>query len=225
MHRPVNITGACNAPVQNCQVGSPRGPHSPRILPTPCISRIMLSQFYLSNLKSTEQFGWHIGQIVQAPTFIALGGEMGSGKTTLVQAIAKGLLVDELVTSPTFVMINEYHSGRLPLYHLDFYRLLDLPNSQGIPFDLLSAQLDEISKTQAVVIIEWASIFADQFGQDLVNLSENGYLSLELRADPHNDQARLVKFKPVGQKDQSVFRLADDLCKLSKELLEKKFAD
>ncbi len=119
-------------------------------------------------------------------------------------------------------MINEYHSGRLPLYHLDFYRLLDLPTNQRVTFDLLNAQLDEILQTEAVVIVEWADVIANQFGQDLGKLSENGCLSLELTVDPHNDQARLVKLESIGKKDQYVFSLADDLCKLSKELLVEK---
>jgi tRNA threonylcarbamoyl adenosine modification protein YjeE len=202
---------------------------------------MVFSQFYLGNLKATEQFGWNIGQIVQGQTLIALCGNIGSGKTTLVQAIAKGLQVEELVTSPTFVMINEYYSGRLPLCHIDCYRFLDLSEQrqgsadledlskqQAITFDFLSAQLNEILNTEAVVIIEWANIIANQFGQNLEDLSENGYLSLELMVDPNNDQARLAKLKAIGQKnqstvkEQSVFRFSQDLCKMSKELLAEK---
>lgn len=185
----------------------------------------MQAKFYLANIDVTRTFGQNIGQIVEPETVIALSGQLGSGKTTLVQAIAKGLQVEELVVSPTFVMINEYHSGRLPLYHLDLYRFLDRSTSKEIQasnelsISFLISQLEEILQTKAVVIIEWAQVLLEQFGLDLNNLCQSGYLSLALQADPGNDQSRMVAMTVTGKKDQRCHILFSNLCGLSKKFL------
>jgi hypothetical protein len=83
---------------------------------------------------------------------------MGAGKTTLVQDVARALGVKELVNSPTFTMLNEYHSGRLPLYHLDLYRLSE-QNGAGAA-DLLLAEMDEFIHSPMVAMIEWAELIS-----------------------------------------------------------------
>ena len=186
---------------------------------------ILQKKFNLENLDATYSFGQNIGQIIQSETLIALNGELGSGKTTLTQAIAKGLQIEELVVSPTFVMINEYHSGRLPLYHLDLYRFFDQSASKVIhdtdepSISFLLSQLEEITQTKSVVIIEWAQILWNQFGIDLNNLCQNGYLSLDLKANSDNDQLRIATLTTTGKKDQRYDLLFSDLCELSKRFL------
>lgn len=81
---------------------------------------------------------------------------MGAGKTTLVQGLAQSLGVTETVSSPTFTMLNEYHSGRMPLYHLDLYRLSE--DSQSIS-DLLATELDQFIDQKMIAVIEWADLF------------------------------------------------------------------
>jgi len=185
----------------------------------------MQAKFYLPDIDATRTFGYHISQIVKPDTVIALSGEMGSGKTTLTQAIAKGLDIQELVVSPTFVMINEYHSGRLPLCHLDLYRFLDQSAGKKISehdepsISFLVSQLEEILQTGALTIIEWAPILEDQFGLDLNDLCKNGYLSLDMQTDPNNDQCRSVTVSTTGKKEQLCHLLFSDLCGLSKKFL------
>lgn len=176
------------------------------------------AKFHLARLESTQKFGQSIGQMVEAHTLLALAGEIGSGKTTLVKAIAKALGVVETVTSPTFVMLNEYRTGRLPLYHLDLYRLYEESN-EIIPFDLITGQLDEILNTKSIIIIEWANIFLNGYGQELNKLTENGYLSLSLEADKQDDQARILTVNHVGEISKTSFFLFEKLCKLSKDIL------
>ena len=176
------------------------------------------AKFHLAHLESTQKLGQSIGQMLEARTLLALAGEIGSGKTTLVKAIAKALGVVETVTSPTFVMLNEYRTGRLPLYHLDLYRLYEESN-EIIPFDLITGQLDEILNTKSIVIIEWANIFLDGYGQELDNLAENGCLSLSLQADKEDDQARILSINHTGQTNKTSFFLFEKLCKLSKDIL------
>lgn len=77
----------------------------------------------LRNAQSTQDLGYLLGKHLPPGSVLLLLGNLGSGKTTLVQGIGKGLNISEPIVSPTFTLINEYLSGRLPLYHLDLYRL------------------------------------------------------------------------------------------------------
>jgi tRNA threonylcarbamoyladenosine biosynthesis protein TsaE len=98
----------------------------------------------------TRQLGQKIGTLIKRPLIIALAGDLGSGKTALVQGLAKGLEVPDgyYITSPTFTLINEY-PGRLSLVHVDLYRLESID-------DLEDVGLDEMLCGQAVIAIEWA---------------------------------------------------------------------
>lgn len=77
----------------------------------------------LKNLEETQNLGYLLGKSLPAGSTILLSGELGTGKTSLVQGIGKGLGIQEAIVSPTFTLVNEYLDGRLPLYHLDLYRL------------------------------------------------------------------------------------------------------
>jgi tRNA threonylcarbamoyladenosine biosynthesis protein TsaE len=98
----------------------------------------------------TEEFGLLLGGLVRAGDIICLDGDLGAGKTTLTQAIAKGLDVpaDPPVTSPSFTIFQEYR-GRIPLYHFDLYRLTG-------PDDVLAMGLDEYFYLSGCAVIEWA---------------------------------------------------------------------
>lgn len=103
--------------------------------------------------KSPEQtlyWGKLLGMLLQRGDVVALIGELGSGKTTLTQGIADGLGVGKecYITSPTFTIINEY-KGRLPVYHLDFYRI-DLPS------EVENLGIEEYFQNDGVAIVEWA---------------------------------------------------------------------
>ena len=77
----------------------------------------------LSNPQDTQRFGCLLGEHLSPGSTLLLLGDLGAGKTTLVQGIGRGLGIDEPIVSPTFTLVNEYLDGRLPLYHLDLYRL------------------------------------------------------------------------------------------------------
>ncbi|MGB5986418.1 MAG: tRNA (adenosine(37)-N6)-threonylcarbamoyltransferase complex ATPase subunit type 1 TsaE [Desulfobacterales bacterium] len=100
---------------------------------------------------TTRRLGYLLGRSASEGTVLALGGELGAGKTTLVQGLARGLEVPEeyYITSPTFTLINEY-PGRRVLYHVDLYRL-------GDPDEALEIGLEEIlAEGSGIVAIEWA---------------------------------------------------------------------
>ena len=103
----------------------------------------------LATLQLTELLGTVLGKTVGPGDIITLGGTLGAGKTTLTQAIGHGLGVapDIYITSPTFTLLHEYH-GRLPLYHMDFYRL-------GSEDEIESAGLLEYLYGQGLTVIEW----------------------------------------------------------------------
>ena len=175
------------------------------------------AELYLANLASTQKFGQYIGQIIPPNTILTLSGEIGSGKTTLVKSIAKALHIEETVTSPTFVMMNEYHSGRLPLYHLDLYRLIDQSDKE-IPLNLLNSQLEEVLNTNSVIFIEWAKVLSNHYQEDLSNLSNNGFLDLNLAAPKDNNESRILTLTLFGKSPSTAFSLFADLANCQKIL-------
>jgi tRNA threonylcarbamoyladenosine biosynthesis protein TsaE len=99
--------------------------------------------------KETASLGRRLGRLLGPRTVLALRGDLGAGKTTFVQGLARGLGVKEdHVVSPTFVLVREYR-GKLPLYHIDLYRL-----SPGREVELLG--LDEYLEGEGVCAVEWA---------------------------------------------------------------------
>ena len=107
-------------------------------------------QITTHSVAETQQLGQTLGAGIHQAIIIALTGDLGSGKTTFVQGLAKGLDVSEkyYITSPTFTLINEY-PGRHPLFHVDLYRVEHSP-------ELKEIGLDEILQENAVIAIEWA---------------------------------------------------------------------
>ncbi len=101
------------------------------------------------NLDETHAIGIGIGSVLTSKAIITLDGDLGSGKTSFVQGLAKGLSVPEnyYITSPTYNIINEY-PGRHTLYHMDLYRISN-------PEELYDIGLDEIIEDEGIIAIEW----------------------------------------------------------------------
>jgi tRNA threonylcarbamoyladenosine biosynthesis protein TsaE len=106
----------------------------------------------LADERATAQLGERIAAGLTARDVVALVGPLGAGKTRLAQAIAAALGVTDDVTSPTYVLINEYPSDRLPVYHFDFYRLRDED-------ELLELGPDEYFEGPGVTLVEWGDRF------------------------------------------------------------------
>jgi tRNA threonylcarbamoyladenosine biosynthesis protein TsaE len=109
----------------------------------------------LPTLADTLAFGRLLGQFSQPGDVICLDGDLGAGKTTLTQAIALGLEVpaNDYVTSPSFAILHEYQ-GRMPLYHMDFYRLTHSGDVQDLG-------LDEYFSLSGLVVLEWCERAGD----------------------------------------------------------------
>ena len=118
-----------------------------------------MTRIHIANEKDTEKLGEKIGRHVRPGTVIALIGDLGTGKTTLTKSIARGLGVTETVTSPTFNIIREYRSGRLPLFHFDVYRI-------GDPDEMFELGYEEYFYGDGVCVVEWADIIEELLPED-----------------------------------------------------------
>ena len=117
---------------------------------------------------------------------ICLDGELGSGKTVFVKGFAKALGIEETITSPTFNLVKEYEEGELTLCHMDVYRLDSDDETIG---------LSDYLNSDAVCIIEWSEIIADQLPEE----------RLDIKFKVIDDETRVLVFTPHGQQ-------YEDLC-------------
>ena len=136
--------------------------------------------------RETARVGSALGQYAEAGDVFLLSGELGAGKTCLTQGIAKGLGVDEYVRSPTFVLVS-VHQGRLPLYHIDIYRLDEVA-------EVVDLGLEEYLAGDGVSVIEWASKALEVFPQP--------YMLVTLTYEGENE--RLIQLEAMGERYESL---------------------
>ncbi len=141
-------------------------------------------QVSLLDVQATSAFGCALGASARAGDCLLLDGELGAGKTSLTQGLARGLGIAEVVSSPTFSLLNEYGSGRLRLSHFDLYRLAS-SEIAGLGF------VDIWDHPPGVVVIEWA----ERAEQPLALLPED---ALCIRLKPMGD-GRLAVIQTTGQ--------------------------
>lgn len=114
---------------------------------------IETGRFRTASPEETEALGRRVGEAVDGPAVLLLTGDLGAGKTLFTRGVAAGLGLDpDEVSSPTFSLVNRYEGGRLPLFHLDLYRV-DGPRAAEALYGL---GLEEVFEERAVVVVEWA---------------------------------------------------------------------
>jgi tRNA threonylcarbamoyladenosine biosynthesis protein TsaE len=106
---------------------------------------------HLPDAQTTHELGLELGRRLIPGTVILLSGDLGAGKTAIVQGIGEGLGIQDNLESPTFTLLNEYHNGRVPLYHLDLYRLT--PSEVAELY--LEGYWDGTEATLGIMAIEW----------------------------------------------------------------------
>jgi tRNA threonylcarbamoyladenosine biosynthesis protein TsaE len=138
------------------------------------------------NSRSAEQtqlLGSYLGQLAQRADVFLLTGELGTGKTCLIQGIARGLHVKEYAFSPSFVIVRQY-SGRLPLYHIDFYRLDSAE-------EIADLGLEEYFYGDGVCVVEWAD--------KGVHVVPRDNLLIAIHYVPNSRTARRIRLKSQGE--------------------------
>jgi tRNA threonylcarbamoyladenosine biosynthesis protein TsaE len=140
--------------------------------------------------ETTEHVGEVIGRAARPGDVLAVWGELGSGKTTFVRGLARGLGIDEReVTSPTFVIVHEHEGGRLPLFHIDLYRLA--------PGDAPSTGWEEALTSGGVTAIEWPDRVERWLPEDRLDV----HLTTKAESERH------LQFEPTGPRST---RLRDE---------------
>lgn len=111
-----------------------------------------VTNLLLPDAAATRSLGSYLGKILPAGSVLLLEGDLGSGKTTFVQGLGAGLGIQAAIDSPTFTLVNEYLDGRLPLYHLDLYRLTATEAAKLYP----ETYWEGLETEPGIVAIEWA---------------------------------------------------------------------
>ena len=135
-----------------------------------------------STADDTRAVGEAIAELLRPRDAVILTGELGAGKTTLVQGVARGLGIDGPVVSPTFTLIREYH-GRLDVAHVDVYRLDRIQ-------DVVDLALDEVGNGEGVLLVEW--------GDAIEELLPADHLTIEMTSAGPDGDARRIVLTPDG---------------------------
>lgn len=140
----------------------------------------------INSAQQMQLLGAAIAKTAQPNDLLLLTGDLGAGKTTLTQGIGQELGIKRPVKSPTFTIVREYQEARLPLYHMDMYRLAN--------DDLASIDLESYLTANGLVVIEWPEMIADAL--------PSNYLKLELKRvdDSWQSTVRQVLFDPAGDR-------------------------
>lgn len=140
--------------------------------------------FLSTDTKDTILFAKKLANLLQPKDVIALEGDLGAGKTTFTKGLAEGLGIDKNINSPTFTIIKEYE-GKIPLYHMDVYRLEDTEEDLGF---------DEYFYGDGVTVVEWAHFIEDQLPVER--------LTIELKLGDGNE--RIIQLIPSGDRYEHV---------------------
>ena len=139
---------------------------------------------FVENLKETLNLGKKFSHKLNPQSIVLLQGPIGAGKTSFVQGIAKGLSISEDITSPTFALWHHYYSGRIPLIHLDLYRLDNISLAKEVFF----SEEEEAIKRKAILVIEWPELIEpviDNFWKIKICYAKDYGRNYEIR-DPMN---------------------------------------
>ena len=139
---------------------------------------------FVENLQETLNLGKKLSHKLNPQSIVLLKGPIGAGKTSFVQGIAQGLSICEEITSPTFALSHHYNSGKIPLIHLDLYRLDNFSSAREVFF----LEEEEAIQSQAILVIEWPELIEpviDNFWKIEISYAKNYGRHYEIR-DPKN---------------------------------------
>ena len=133
---------------------------------------------FLKNLEETIKFACDFSIKLKAKSKILLKGQIGAGKTSFVKGIAQGLQIKEKITSPTFALSHHYNSGKIPLIHMDLYRLENSISAK----ELFLEEEEELEQNNGIMVIEWPEM--------IISLIDDYWL---IEIDYAEESGRIVK--------------------------------
>lgn len=143
-----------------------------------------MKKIMVHSLAETAQLGEKLGAHVHVGTLITLRGDLGAGKTTFTKSIGKALGVKQVINSPTFTILKTYE-GKMPLYHIDAYRL------EGIEQDL---GFDELYEEDGCCVVEWADFIESQLPKE----------RLAITIERISEEERAFLFEPIGKQYEAL---------------------
>lgn len=155
------------------------------------MNRLSTVELITHSLEETEKIAMKLANLLQPGDTLTLEGELGSGKTTFTKGLAKGLGITRNVNSPTFTIVKQY-KGRIPLYHMDVYRLEDSDEDIGF---------SEYFHGDGVSVVEWAKFIEDYLPEERLEIE------IEYTDD---DQNRKLKLKALGDHYSSILHEMKD---------------
>lgn len=153
------------------------------------IANSLCGKFVTHNEKETDALGRRVGETLArqgTPHALILEGALGAGKTCFVRGLVRGVGSNESVSSPTFALVHEYGGGRIPVAHLDFYRLRSAQEVWSLGWEDLVAE--------CIVVAEWGNLFPEIFPAD----------SLHLIFREETDGSRLIVIGEIGSHMQDM---------------------
>jgi tRNA threonylcarbamoyladenosine biosynthesis protein TsaE len=159
---------------------------------TPVVPDVVEGHLRSASATTTRRVGERLGRAARTGTCLALVGPLGAGKTQLAKGVAQGLGVGSVVNSPTFIIVNE-HMGRLPLFHVDAYRLADADEARH------AGVFDE-RQAAGVTVIEWADRLEGWLPVDHLRI-EIGFA-----VDPARPNERLLRWRATGPRHHELSR-------------------
>lgn len=148
-----------------------------------------MKEMICKNLDDTKKLAQKFARLIEKNgCFVNLYGEIGAGKTAFVKMVAEEIGVTEKVTSPSFVILNEYHSANIPVYHFDLYRL----ENEGVK--TITDELREYSEGRQITFVEWA-----EFSQNEIPFNH-----IKINVTYDDNDCRKYSFEAVGDKYQDI---------------------
>ena len=144
--------------------------------------------FVSKSENNTIEFAYNLAKYLGKGNIIVLSGDLGSGKTKFTQGILKYFGLENEISSPTFTIVNEYHTNKTNLYHFDVYRLSDSDEFYAIG--------GEEYFNNGICIIEWGEIIEDILPDD--------YIKISFSKDNNNENYRNLKIEAFGQNSKSI---------------------
>ena len=144
--------------------------------------------FVSKSENNTIEFAYNLAKYLGKGNIIVLSGDLGSGKTKFTQGILKYFGLENEISSPTFTIVNEYHTNKTNLYHFDVYRLSDSDEFYAIG--------GEEYFNNGICIIEWGEIIEDILPDD--------YIKISFSKDNNNENYRNIKIEAFGQNSKSI---------------------